>query len=162
MKALHLARVLDHVRAAEPREARRGGGLGLEILHHRDALLRARDEDRPERRSEEPEAHQAAAQIGEAGREPRPRQRRFRLRERRAAELGHDALDGTVVPEGVAARRTARRVLLDGARRRGRRLTAGEGQQIRLDRPARRIRDRLIAWPPRRWRRVRPARGGSS
>jgi hypothetical protein len=62
------------------------------------------------------------------------RLRRIRLRERHVPEIGHEPLDGAVLPERVLARRAARGMLLDRLRCRGRRFPAGQSHQIRLDR----------------------------
>src|SRR3989449_1377542 len=139
LQALELRPALDGLHAlvaGEPRGAQRGGGA--EVLHHRDAVLRAADEDVTERRREDAIRHAALPEIREPALQPGARLR-HRLRRRDRAQPARDLIDGAVPAEFLAARRAAVEMAVDALRGAGLRVPRRRGDEIDFDRAAGRV-----------------------
>src|SRR5262249_12622525 len=106
-----------------------------QVLHQRDPVLGARDQDVAERRREDPVDEHAPAEVGEPGFEPRARFRRIVAnRPVLAADLADRALDHAVPVEIRAARRAAGEVLVDGAARVAIRVSRRRRDEVGFDR----------------------------
>ena len=132
VEPLDLRAVLDRLDARHAGEARVGKvAAAHEVLDARHALLRARDQDRAERRREDAVDERAAAEV----RQPRLEALAHgRLDGRgRLAPDPDGAVDRAIAGELPAARRAGARVRLHAGRGHGVRLAGRRGDERRFD-----------------------------
>ena len=132
VEPLDLRAVLDRLDARHAGEARVGKvAAAHEVLDARHALLRARDQDRAERRREDAVDERAAAEV----RQPRLEALAHgRLDGRgRLAPDPDGAVDRAIAGELPAARCAGARVRLHAGRGRGVRLAGRRGDERRFD-----------------------------
>jgi len=110
--------------------------VDISAVNEAHTLLGATDEDASQRRREDPETHQARAQVREPRGELRAREGRVVVAERRAPQRVHHALEGAVVRELLPAEAAGGHVGFHAPGRGGFRLTGGDAQEVRLDRAA--------------------------
>src|SRR5213078_1189129 len=117
----------------EPRGAQRG--VAMQVLDHRDAVLRAADENEAERRREDAIRHATLLEIRQPRLQPRARAGECVVG-RRCAQAAREGLDGAVAVEVVAARPAGIEMALNALGGTRLLLTRRRGDEIEFDRAA--------------------------